>query len=133
MNKLRILALLITFQSSVSAQIINVVEGEWDADFTVFFTSFEWNADVIVCRAKSAHHAQNMNGYWSLTRQRLERNDDWMNIYIVDKAALADIKVFFTDDESKINTNALYKTKLNKQRKRKRRDQETDTVSLKSD
>ena len=49
MNKLRILALLITFQSSVSAQIINVVEGEWDADFTVFFTSFEWNADVIVC------------------------------------------------------------------------------------
>jgi hypothetical protein len=133
MNKLRILALLITFQSSVSAQIINVVEGEWDADFTVFFTSFEWNADVIVCRAKSAHHAQNMNGYWSLTRQRLERNDDWMNIYIVDKAALADIKVFFTDDESKINTNALYKTKLNKRRKRKRRDQESDTVSLKSD
>ena len=119
MNKLRILALLITFQSSVSAQIINVVEGEWDADFTVFFTSFEWNADVIVCRAKSAHHAQNMNGYWSLTEQRLERNDDWMNIYIVDKAALADIKVFFTDDESKINTNALYKTKLNKRRKRK--------------
>ena len=133
MNKLRILALLITFQSSVSAQIINVVEGEWDADFTVFFTSFEWNADVIVCRAKSAHHAQNMNGYWSLTRQRLERNDDWMNIYIVDKAALADIKVFFTDDESKINTNALYKTKLNKRRKRKRRDQESDTVSLKPD
>ena len=133
MNKLRILALLITFQSSVSAQIINVVEGEWDADFTVFFTSFEWNADVIVCRAKSAHHAQNMNGYWILTEQRLERNDDWMNIYIVDKAAFADIKVFFTDDESKINTNALYKTKLNKQRKRKRRDQETDTVSLKSD
>ena len=133
MNKLRILALLITFQSSVSAQIINVVEGEWDADFTVFFTSFEWNADVIVCRAKSAHHAQNMNGYWSLTRQRLERNDDWMNIYIVDKAALADIKVFFTDDESKINTNALYKTKLNKRRKRKRRDQESGTVSLKSD
>jgi len=133
MNKLRILALLITFQSSVSAQIINVVEGEWDADFTVFFTSFEWNADVIVCRAKSAHHAQNINGYWSLTRQRLERNDDWMNIYIVDKAALADIKVFFTDDESKINTNALYKTKLNKRRKRKRRDQESDTVSLKSD
>ena len=133
MNKLRILALLITFQSSVSAQIINVVEGEWDADFTVFFTSFEWNADVIVCRAKSAHHAQNMNGYWSLTRQRLERNDDWMNIYIVDKAALADMKVFFTDDESKINTNALYKTKLNKRRKRKRRDQESDTVSLKSD
>ncbi|MDC0614449.1 DUF6150 family protein [Schleiferiaceae bacterium] len=133
MNKLRILALLITFQSSVSAQIINVVEGEWDADFTVFFTSFEWNADVIVCRAKSAHHAQNMNGYWSLTEQRLERNDDWMNIYIVDKAAFADIKVFFTDDESKINTNALYKTKLNKRRKRKRRDQETDTLSLKSD
>lgn len=133
MNKLRILALLITFQSGVSAQIINVVEGEWDADFTVFFTSFEWNADVIVCRAKSVHHAQNMNGYWSLTEQRLERNDDWMNIYIVDKAAFADIKVFFTDDESKINTNALYKTKLNKQRKRKRRDQETDTVSLKSD
>lgn len=133
MNKLRILTLLITFQSSVSAQIINVVEGEWDADFTVFFTSFEWNADVIVCRAKSAHHAQNMNGYWSLTGQRLERNDDWMNIYIVDKAALADIKVFFTDDESKINTNALYKTKLNKRRKRKRRDQESDTVSLKSD
>lgn len=133
MNKLRILALLITFQSGVSAQIINVVEGEWDADFTVFFTSFEWNADVIVCRAKSAHHAQNMNGYWILTEQRLERNDDWMNIYIVDKAAFADIKVFFTDDESKINTNALYKTKLNKQRKRKRRDQETDTVSLKSD
>ena len=110
-----------------------MVEGEWDADFTVFFTSFEWNADVIVCRAKSAHHAQNMNGYWILTEQRLERNDDWMNIYIVDKAAFADIKVFFTDDESKINTNALYKTKLNKQRKRKRRDQETDTVSLKSD
>ncbi|MDA8994827.1 DUF6150 family protein [Schleiferiaceae bacterium] len=133
MNKLRILALLITFQSGVSAQIINVVEGEWDADFTVFFTSFEWNADVIVCRAKSAHHAQNMNGYWSLTEQRLERNDDWMNIYIVDKAAFADIKVFFTDDESKINTNALYKTKLNKRRKRKRRDQESDTVSLKSD
>ena len=133
MNKLRILALLITFQSGVSAQIINVVEGEWDADFTVFFTSFEWNADVIVCRAKSAHHAQNMNGYWILTEQRLERNDDWMNIYIVDKAAFADIKVFFTDDESKINTNALYKTKLNKQRKRKRRDKETDTVSLKSD
>ena len=133
MNKLRILALLITFQSSVSAQIINVVEGEWDADFTVFFTSFEWNADVIVCRAKSAHHAQNMNGYWSLTRQRLERNYDLMNIYIVDKAALADIKVFFTDDESKINTNALYKTKLNKRRKRKRRDQESDTVSLKPD
>lgn len=133
MNKLSILALLITFQSSVSAQIINVVEGEWDADFTVFFTSFEWNADVIVCRAKSAHNAQNMNGYWSLTGQRLERNDDWMNIYIVDKAALADIKVFFTDDESKINTNALYKTKLNKRRKRKRRDQESDTVSLKSD
>jgi|TARA_B110001452_G_scaffold143855_1_gene119636 hypothetical protein len=133
MNKLRILALLITFQSSVSAQIINVVEGEWDADFTVFFTSLEWNADVIVCRAKSAHHAQNMNGYWSLTEQRLERNDDWMNIYIVDKAAFADIKVFFTDDESKINTNALYKTKLNKRRKRKRRDQETDTLSLKSD
>jgi hypothetical protein len=51
----------------------------------------------------------------------------------VDKAALADIKVFFTDDESKINTNALYKTKLNKRRKRKRRDQESDTVSLKSD
>jgi hypothetical protein len=74
-----------------------------------------------------------MNGYWSLTGQRLERNDDWMNIYIVDKAALADIKVFFTDDESKINTNALYKTKLNKRRKRKRRDQESDTVSLKSD
>lgn len=132
MNKLRMLALLITLQCSVNAQIINVVEREWDADFTVFFTSFEWNADVVVCRAKSEHHAQNMNGFWSLTEQRSGRNDDWMNIYIVNKAALADITVFFTDDESKINTKALYKTNLNKQRKRKRRRKVTDSGSLES-
>ena len=106
--KLIALIFFITTHFSLNAQVINVVEHEWQADIKVFFTSLEWNADVVVLPTKSLHHARNIEGHWYIQNRQDGRDIDCINIYLVKKAALSDLKVFLTDDESRINTENMY-------------------------
>ena len=61
--KLIALIFFITTHFWLNAQVINVVEHEWEADIKVFFTSLEWNADVVVLPTKSLHHARSIEGH----------------------------------------------------------------------
>ena len=110
--KLIALIFFITTHFWLNAQVINVVEHEWEADIKVFFTSLEWNADVVVLPTKSLHHARNIEGHWYIQNRQDGRDIDCINIYLVNKAALSDLKVFLTDDESRINTENMYTEKF---------------------
>ena len=102
----------------LNAQVINVVEHEWEADIKVFFTSLEWNADVVVLPTKSLHHARNIEGHWYIRNSQDGRDINCINIYLVNKAALSDSKVFLTDDESRINTENMYNEKFRRRKPR---------------
>ena len=110
--KLIALIFFITTHFWLNAQVINVVEHEWEADIKVFFTSLEWNADVVVLPTKSLHHARNIEGHWYIRNSQDGRDINCINIYLVNKAALSDLKVFLTDDESRINTENMYNEKF---------------------
>ncbi|MDB2404221.1 DUF6150 family protein [Schleiferiaceae bacterium] len=116
--KLIALIFFITTHFSLNAQVINVVEHEWEADIKVFFTSLEWNADVVVLPTKSLHHARNIEGHWYIQNRQDGRDIDCINIYLVNKAALSDLKVFLTDDESRINTENMYNEKFRRRKPR---------------
>ena len=116
--KLIALIFFITTHFSLNAQVINVVEHEWEADIKVFFTSLEWNADVVVLPTKSLHHARNIEGHWYIRNSQDGRDINCINIYLVNKAALSDLKVFLTDDESRINTENMYTEKFRRRKPR---------------
>jgi len=116
--KLIALIFFITTHFSLNAQVINVVEHEWEADIKVFFTSLEWNADVVVLPTKSLHHARNIEGHWYIQNRQDGRDIDCINVYLVKKAALSDLKVFLTDDESRINTENMYNEKFGRRNAR---------------
>ena len=116
--KLIALIFFITTHFWLNAQVINVVEHEWEADIKVFFTSLEWNADVVVLPTKSLHHARNIEGHWYIRNRQDGRDINCINIYLVNKAALSDIKVFLTDDESRINTENMYNEKFRRRKPR---------------
>ena len=116
--KLIALIFFITTHFSLNAQVINVVEHEWEADIKVFFTSLEWNADVVVLPTKSLHHARNIEGHWYIRNSQDGRDINCINIYLVNKAALSDLKVFLTDDESRINTENMYNEKFRRRKPR---------------
>ncbi len=116
--KLIALIFFITTHFWLNAQVINVVEHEWEADIKVFFTSLEWNADVVVLPTKSLHHARNIEGHWYIQNRQDGRDIDCINIYLVKKAALSDLKVFLTDDESRINTENMYNEKFGRRNAR---------------
>ncbi len=116
--KLIALIFFITTHFSLNAQVINVVEHEWEADIKVFFTSLEWNADVVVLPTKSLHHARNIEGHWYIRNRQDGRDINCINIYLVNKAALSDLKVFLTDDESRINTENMYNEKFRRRKPR---------------
>ena len=117
---MKIIALIffITTHFWLNAQVINVVEHEWEADIKVFFTSLEWNADVVVLPTKSLHHARNIEGHWYIRNRQDGRDINCINIYLVNKAALSDLKVFLTDDESRINTENMYNEKFRRRKPR---------------
>ncbi|MDA9051291.1 DUF6150 family protein [Schleiferiaceae bacterium] len=116
--KLIALIFFITTHFWLNAQVINVVEHEWEADIKVFFTSLEWNADVVVLPTKSLHHARNIEGHWYIRNRQDGRDINCINIYLVNKAALSDLKVFLTDDESRINTENVYTEKFRRRKPR---------------
>lgn len=116
--KLIALIFFITTHFWLNAQVINVVEHEWEADIKVFFTSLEWNADVVVLPTKSLHHARNIEGHWYIRNRQDRRDINCINIYLVNKAALSDLKVFLTDDESRINTENMYNEKFRRRKPR---------------
>lgn len=116
--KLIALIFFITTHFWLNAQVINVVEHEWEADIKVFFTSLEWNADVVVLPTKSLHHARNIEGHWYIRNRQDGRDLNCINIYLVNKAALSDLKVFLTDDESRINTENMYNEKFRRRKPR---------------
>ena len=116
--KLIALIFFITTHFWLNAQVINVVEHEWEADIKVFFTSLEWNADVVVLPTKSLHHARNIEGHWYILNRQDGRDINCINIYLVNKAALSDLKVFLTDDESRINTENMYTEKFRRRKPR---------------
>lgn len=116
--KLIALIFFITTHFWLNAQVINVVEHEWEADIKVFFTSLEWNADVVVLPTKSLHHARNIEGHWYIRNSQDGRDINCINIYLVNKAALSDLKVFLTDDESRINTENMYNEKFKRRKPR---------------
>ena len=116
--KLIALIFFITTHFWLNAQVINVVEHEWEADIKVFFTSLEWNADVVVIPTKSLHHARNIEGHWYIRNRQDGRDIKCINIYLVNKAALSDLKVFLTDDESRINTENMYNEKFRRRKPR---------------
>ena len=116
--KLIALIFFITTHFWLNAQVINVVEHEWEADINVFFTSLEWNADVVVLPTKSLHHARNIEGHWYIRNRQDGRDINCINIYLVNKAALSDLKVFLTDDESRINTENMYNEKFRRRKPR---------------
>ena len=116
--KLIALIFFITTHFWLNAQVINVVEHEWEADIKVFFTSLEWNADVVVLPTKSLHHARNIEGHWYIRNRQDGRDINCINIYLVNKAALSDLKVFLTDDESRINTESMYNEKFRRKKPR---------------
>ena len=116
--KLIALIFFITTHFWLNAQVINVVEHEWEADIKVFFTSLEWNADVVVLPTKSLHHARNIEGHWYIRNSQDARDINCINIYLVNKAALSDLKVFLTDDESRINTEKMYNEKFRRRKPR---------------
>ena len=116
--KLIALIFFITTHFWLNAQVINVVEHEWEADINVFFTSLEWNADVVVLPTKSLHHARNIEGHWYIRNRQDGRDINCINIYLVNKAALSDLKVFLTDDESRINTENMYNEKFRRKKPR---------------
>jgi hypothetical protein len=116
--KLIALIFFITTHFWLNAQVINVVEHEWEADIKVFFTSLEWNADVVVLPTKSLHHARNIEGHWYIRNRQDGRDINCINIYLVNKAALSDLKVFLTDDESRINTENMYTEKFRRRKPR---------------
>jgi len=116
--KLIALIFFITTHFWLNAQVINVVEHEWEADIKVFFTSLEWNADVVVLPTKSLHHARNIEGHWYIRNRQDGRDINCINIYLVNKAALSDLKVFLTDDESRINTENMYNEKFRRRNAR---------------
>jgi hypothetical protein len=116
--KLIALIFFITTHFWLNAQVINVVEHEWEADIKVFFTSLEWNADVVVLPTKSLHHARNIEGHWYIRNRQDGRDINCINIYLVNKAALSDLKVFLTDDESRINTENMYNEKFRRKKPR---------------
>ena len=116
--KLIALIFFITTHFWLNAQVINVVEHEWEADIKVFFTSLEWNADVVVLPTKSLHHARNIEGHWYIRNRQDGRDISCINIYLVNKAALSDLKVFLTDDESRINTENMYNEKFRRRKPR---------------
>jgi hypothetical protein len=116
--KLIALIFFITTHFWLNAQVINVVEHEWEADIKVFFTSLEWNADVVVLPTKSLHHARNIEGHWYIRNSQDGRDINCINIYLVNKAALSDLKVFLTDDESRINTENMYNEKFRRKKPR---------------
>jgi len=116
--KLIALIFFITTHFWLNAQVINVVEHEWEADIKVFFTSLEWNADVVVLPTKSLHHARNIEGHWYIRNRQDGRDINCINIYLVNKAALSDLKVFLTDDESRINTENMYNEKFRRRKLR---------------
>ena len=116
--KLIALIFFITTHFWLNAQVINVVEHEWEADINVFFTSLEWNADVVLLPTKSLHHARNIEGHWYIRNSQDGRDINCINIYLVNKAALSDLKVFLTDDESRINTENMYNEKFRRRKPR---------------
>ena len=116
--KLIALIFFITTHFWLNAQVINVVEHEWEADIKVFFTSLEWNADVVVLPTKSLHHARNIEGHWYIRNRQDGRDINCINIYLVNKAALSDLKDFLTDDESRINTENMYNEKFRRRKPR---------------
>ena len=116
--KLIALIFFITTHFWLNAQVISVVEHEWEADIKVFFTSLEWNADVVVLPTKSLHHARNIEGHWYIRNRQDGRDINCINIYLVNKAALSDLKVFLTDDESRINTENMYNEKFRRRKPR---------------
>jgi len=102
MKTIKTLLIVLMTSYYVDAQVITIVEHEWEADLKVYFTSFEWNADAIVFPTKSIHHARNLDGHWYINNRQSGRNNESINIYVVGKSALADLSVFLTDDERKI-------------------------------
>jgi hypothetical protein len=48
MKTIKTLLIVLMTSYYVDAQVITIVEHEWEADLKVYFTSFEWNADAIV-------------------------------------------------------------------------------------
>ena len=110
MHILRLLIFLTLPHCLVQAQVINIVENEWDADVNVFFTSLEWNADGIVYYTKSLHHARNVEGHWFIINSGERRRLDCINVYVVDKAGDADLKIYLSKDPSKIRLNQRYKS-----------------------
>jgi len=105
----RILILLVLTQCIAKAQVINIVENEWDADVNIYFTSLEWNADGVVLYTKSLHHARNVEGHWFLINSGERRRLDCINAYVVDKARYADLKIYLSKDPSKIRLNQRYR------------------------
>ena len=117
MHLLRILIFLILPHCLVQAQVINIVENEWDADVNVFFTSLEWNADGVVLQTKSLHHARNVEGHWFIINSEERRRLDCINVDVVDKAGDADLKIYLSKDPSKIRLNELYRNGAWKRKK----------------
>ena len=105
---LRILMFIVLPHCFVHGQIINIVENEWDSDVKVYFTSLEWNADGVVYKTPSRHHALNMPGHWFILRGWDGRCLDCINIYVVERAADAELKIYITKDESKVRLNDHY-------------------------
>jgi hypothetical protein len=71
-----------------------------------------------VLPTKSLHHARNIEGHWYIQNRQDGRDIDCINIYLVKKAALSDLKVFLTDDESRINTENMYNEKFGRRNAR---------------
>jgi hypothetical protein len=64
------------------------------------------------------HHARNIEGHWYIRNRQDGRDINCINIYLVNKAALSDLKVFLTDDESRINTENMYNEKFRRRKPR---------------
>ena len=122
MKTIQTLLIVLMTSHYVDAQVINIVEHEWEADLKVYFTSLEWNADAIVFPTKSKHHARNLDGHWYINNRQSGRNNESINIYVVGKSALADLSVFLTDDERKIKIEGIYNEKIWGRKRKKKRD-----------
>ena len=103
MHILRLFVFLILPHCLVQAQVINIVENEWDADVNVFFTSLNGMLTVVYY-TKSLHHARNVEGHWFIINSGERRRLDCINVYVVDKAGDADLKIYLSKDPSKFTS-----------------------------
>lgn len=55
---------LVLFVSNAKAQMINWVDNDYNADITVYLTSYKYEADVIVYKTSYKYEAKMKPGYW---------------------------------------------------------------------